>query len=180
VPPAVDSLVKRERSLVAVATRADSTRGAAADSCHRDSVSAELAARLTVVRDSLTQLLQADTTQLSERLKQSLRTRASQAIGCFAGARAILFVTQSASDYEYTHELAVLLDSTGTAVPLRVSDIRFKAHEALRALDADGDGVDDLAARGRGERMGGTVVLRLAPAARRLEYLTGGFGWENF
>jgi hypothetical protein len=61
-----------------------------------------------------------------------------------------------------------------------VSDIRFKAHEALRAFDADGDGVDDLAAKGRGERMGGTVVLRLDPAKRRLEYLTGGFGWESF
>src|SRR5918912_234447 len=136
--------------------------------------------RFPLVRDSLTDILQADTTQLSERLEQTLHTRASQVIGCFAGARAMLFVTQSAGDYEYTHELAVLLDSAGTAIPLRVSDIRFKTHEALRALDADGDGVDDLAAKGRGERMGGTVVLRLNPAKRRLEYLTDGFGWESF
>jgi hypothetical protein len=182
VPPAVDSLVKRERSLVAVGTRADSdtAQGLAADSCNRDSLSVELTARLPMVRDSLTQLLQADTTNLSERLRQSLHTRASQAIGCFGGARAILFVTQWAGDYEYAHELAVLLDSAGTAIPLRVNYIRFKAHEALRAFDADGDGVDDLAAKGRGERMGGTVVLRLDPAKRRLEYLTGGFGWESF
>jgi hypothetical protein len=181
VPPAVDSLARRKEALVAVVAPADSASGVVADTCGRDSLSAEFAARIPIVRDSLSRLLQADTASLSERLEKSLRTHASQAIGCFGhGARVALFVTQSAGGYQYARELAVLLDSAGTVMPLRVSDPRFRAHEALRALDADGDGVDDIAARGRGVRIGGTVVLRLDAPKRRLEYWTSGFAWEEF
>ena len=66
------------------------------------------------------------------------------------------------------------------ASSLAVNDLRFKTHEALRAFDADGDGVDDVAALGRAERSGGTVVLRLDPDKRRLTYIASGFAWETF
>jgi hypothetical protein len=40
--------------------------------------------------------------------------------------------------------------------------------------------VDDVAALGRAERSGGTVVLRLDPDKRRLTYVMSGFAWETF
>jgi len=33
--------------------------------------------------------------------------------------------------------------------------------------------------RGRGNRIGGTVILHLDPKKRRLEYVIGGFAWEE-
>jgi hypothetical protein len=91
-----------------------------------------------------------------------------------------MFIAQSAGDYEYYHELAVLVDTAGAVTPLKVNDLRFKVHEALRALDADGDGIDDIALRGHAPRIGGTVILRLDPAKKRLDYLGGGFAWETY
>jgi hypothetical protein len=40
--------------------------------------------------------------------------------------------------------------------------------------------VDDVAALGRAERSGGTVVLRLDPEKRSLSYVASGFAWETF
>ncbi len=180
VPPHVDSLARGRAPLVALAVRADSAMPAVVDSCERDSTSAALSNRLSVVRDSLLTVLQNDTVKMAPRLMKTLHAQKTQAIGCFAKARAMLFVAQYAGDYEYYRQLAVLVDTAGKVTPLRVSDLRFKVHEALGALDADGDGVDDIAVRGRAPRIGGTVILRLDPVKRRLDFVDGGFAWESF
>jgi hypothetical protein len=44
----------------------------------------------------------------------------------------------------------------------------------------DGDGIDDVSAIGRGELTGGTVLLRLDLAKKRLTYVMSGFAWEDF
>ena len=204
VPPAVDSLARRKEPLVAVATRIDTVRvdsasapphvdsafgrdsasdsaaTAVKDTCPRDSVSAELLARVQLVSDSIGAMLMADTAALPERLTTAVSVQTTQVIGCFGPGRVLLAVTLRAGDYEHVRESIVLIDARGGVTPLRVSDLRFKAHELLHALDADGDGVDDVATRGRVERAGGTSVLRLNVKARRLERLTGGFAWETF
>jgi hypothetical protein len=180
VPPHVDSLAKRKSPLVALAVRADSALPPVVDSCERDSISLELAARLQVVKDSLLTVLQSDTVKMVPRLMKLLHAQKTQAIGCFGKSRAMLFVARWAGDYEYYHQIAVLVDTAGKITPLRVSDLRFKVHEALGALDEDGDGVDDIAVRGRAQRIGGTVILRLDPVKRRLDFVDGGFAWETF
>ena len=179
-PPHVDSLARGKSTVVALAVRADSATPPMVDSCARDSVSAPLVERISFVRDSLLTVLQNDTVKMAPRLLKSLHAQKTQAIGCFAKARVMLFVSQWAGDYEYYHQLAVLIDTTGKLTPIRVSDLRFKVHDPLGALDADGDGVDDIAVRGRAPRIGGTVILRLDPVKRRLDYMAGGFAWESF
>jgi hypothetical protein len=180
VTPHVDSLAKGKAPLVALAVRADSATPAVPDSCERDSVSAELTARLASVKDSLLTLLQSDTVKMAPRLMKSLHAQKAQTIGCFGKGRALLFVAQWAGDYEYYHQLAALVDTAGKVTPIRVNDLRFKVHESLGALDEDGDGIDDVALRGRAPRIGGTVILRLDPVKKRLDYVTGGFAWESF
>ena len=197
VPRQVDSLARLKQPLVALAVREDSAPAAdsvpAADSmppadstpppavaCGRDSVDSAMVARVAIVRDSLLAVLTADTARVPERLRASRHVAASQSIGCFGSARVLLFANAAAGANEYTREIAVLVDTTGKIVPLRVADVRFRVHEALRALDVDGDGVDDIAAIGRGERTGGTVLLRLDLARRRLMYVTSGFAWESY
>jgi hypothetical protein len=178
--PHVDSLARAKAPLVALAVRADSAMPPVVDSCNRDSVSVALTARLAVVRDSLLVVLQNDTVKMAPRLMKLLHAQKSQAVGCFGKSRAMLFVAQWAGDYEYYHQFAVLVDTAGKVTPLRVRDLRFKVHDVLGVLDADGDGVDDVALRGRARRIGGTVILRLDPVKKRLEYVAGGFAWESF
>lgn len=181
VPPNVVSLARAKAPLTALAVRADSAMPAVVDTtCKGDSVSAGLAARIVVVRDSLLTVLQNDTVKMAPRLMKLLHAQKSQAIGCFAKWRAMLFVAQWAGDYEYYHQLAVLVDTAGKATPMRVNDLRFKVHDVLGVLDVDGDSVDDVALRGRAQRIGGTVILRLNPEKKRLEYVAGGFAWESF
>jgi hypothetical protein len=180
VSPHVDSLAKGKAPVVALAVRADSATPAVADSCVRDSISAPLNDRLNFLRDSLLTLLQNDTVKMAPRLMRALHAQKAQAIGCFGKARVLLFVAQWAGDYEYYHQIATLVDTTGKATQIRVNDLRFKVHESLGALDEDGDGIDDVALRGRANRIGGTVILRLDPVKKRLDYVVGGFAWESF
>lgn len=182
VPPNVRALARRSaaRPLVALAVRADSAAPPVADSCQRDSVGGALAARVALVRDSLTRALLADTLHVPARLLAARRVHATQAIGCFGPARVMLFAHAATGDYAFVRERAALVDTLGRATPLRVRDLRFKAHQALGAFDADGDGVDDIAVMGRAERSGGTVVLHLDPVKRQLEYIMSGFAWEAF
>ena len=63
--------------------------------------------------------------------------------------------------------------------PLKVFDLRLRAHDIVYAMDADGDGVDDVATRGVTERAGALSILRLARAQKRLQRLTSGFAWEE-
>ncbi|MEP7066429.1 MAG: hypothetical protein ABI889_10380 [Gemmatimonadota bacterium] len=180
VTPHVDSLAKGKAPLVALAVRADSALPPVVDSCQRDSVSPQLNGRLSAVKDSMLTLLQVDTVRMAPRLMKSLHAQRAQAVGCFGKSRVLLFVAQYAGDYEYYHQLAALVDSAGKVTPIRVNDLRFKVHDSLGALDEDGDGIDDVALRGRANRIGGTVILRLDPVKKRLDYVTGGFAWENF
>ena len=114
------------------------------------------------------------------RLMKMLHAQKTQTIGCFGKARVLVLVAQWAGDYEYFHQLAALVDTAGKVTPIRVNDLRFKVHDPLGALDEDGDGIDDVALRGRAPRIGGTVILRLDPLKKRLDYVVGGFAWESF
>lgn len=181
VPARVDSIANGKAALVALAIRADSATPAVTDtSCARDSISAGLSYRLSFLKDSILRVLQNDTVKMAPRLLKSLHAQKSQAIGCFGKGRVLMFVAQYAGDYEYYHQIAGLVDTTGKMTPIRVSDLRFKVHDPLSVLDVDGDGVDDIAARGRANRIGGTVILRLDVEKKRLDYVDGGFAWESF
>jgi len=183
VPPNVDSLAREKLTLVALAVRADSDSAAApaVDSCaHRGPADSTMLARAAAVRDSLMLILQGDTARMPPDVLKGRRLTSSQIYGCFGSAHVLLFANSAADVNRYTREFAVLIDTTGRVVPLHVADIRFKVHDAIRALDVDGDKVDDVSAIGRGELTGGTVLLRLDLGKKRLTYVMSGFAWEDF
>jgi hypothetical protein len=179
--PLVDSLARHVEPMVALALRADSAQPPVADSCDtRGKLAAPLATRAATVGDSLIATLRADTSGKPTVGGKPPTSKVTQLAGCFGAYDAIIFANLAATARDPAREIAVLLDSSGKASPLAVNDLRFKTHEALRAFDADGDGVDDVAALGRAERSGGTVLLRLDPDKRRLTYIASGFAWEIF
>ena len=179
-PPVVDSLAKASTSWIATAERTDTTTPPAVDMCPRPTLlSDELKARATVVRDSIEQWLKTQPPPPFTRLVATERTVTTQAAGCFGhGRRLILAVDLRAGNNEWIRERMVALDTAGVVQTLRVDDLRFKAHDLLYALDGDGDGIDDIAARGLTEAAGGTVVMRTVPP-NRLQRLTSGFAWES-
>jgi hypothetical protein len=179
VPSRVDSLARAKETLIAGAMRTDSVSAGVTGTCRRDSVPEEVWLHAGFARDSVEQALRDASVRLPERLQNTLRVETSHAIGCFADGRMLLVVTLVAGNYEYVRQGAVAVSDSGSVTPLAVLDPRFRAHVALHALDADGDGIDDVAMRGRAERMGATVVLRYNPTERRLERLATGFAWER-
>ena len=88
-----------------------------------------------------------------------------------------MVVTLYAGDYEWVRE-RVLLVTDSTVKRMIVRDLRFRAHEVLQAFDANGDGVDDIAARAWTPRGGGTAILSLIDGAR-FERLAAGFAYER-
>ena len=178
VPPRVDSLARVRETLIAGAMRTDSIADAVTGKCRRDSIPEEVWLRAGFARDSVEQALRDAAVRLPERLHNTLRVETSHSIGCFAGSHMLLVVTLVAGNYEYVRQGAVAVSDT-SVTPLAIVDPRFRAHVALHALDADGDGIDDIAMRGRGERMGATVVLRYNLMEKRLERLATGFAWER-
>jgi hypothetical protein len=196
--PRVDSLARAHDWLPAVAVRNDSAQPSVTSACTR-ATPPELNPRLAAVKDSVVKLLRAakDLPRIT-RLAKSLKDASSRAAGCFENAAVVMFVTLYAGDYEWVRERALAFDSLGNVRQLGVRDLRFKAHETLGAFDADEDGDDDLAARGRVTRAGALVVLRLVEApppapgvaaaagnpppnvpASRLERAAAGFAWER-
>jgi hypothetical protein len=171
--------------LPATAQLVDSASEALTDTaCARGPLAAALEARIKFVRDSLEQLLLTGEKPPYERLLKSLKSRTTVAAGCFPGGRAIIVATVWAGEYEWVREQVVLVDDAGKLTPLRLRDYRFRGHEAIYALDGDGDGIDDLATRGFGPNLGGTSVLRIVDGKtpkepRRLERMATGFAWEN-
>lgn len=178
-PRRVDSLARAKETLIAGAVRTDSVADAVTGTCSRDSVPEHVWLQAGFARDSVEQALRDASVRLPERLQNTLRIETSHAIGCFADARMLLIVTLVAGNYEYVRQGAVAVSDTGGVTPLAVLDPRFRAHVALHALDADGDGIDDIAMRGRAERMGAMVVLRYNREEKRLERLATGFAWER-
>ncbi len=163
------------------AMQKDSAAAPTVDSCaYRQAPDSATLARAAAVRDSLMLILQGDTAHLPPDVLKGRKLTSSQVYGCFGAAHVLLFANAAADINRYTREFAVLLDTTGKVVPLHVADVRFRVHDAIRALDVDGDRVDDVAAIGRGELTGGTVLLRLDLAKKRLSYVMSGFAWEAY
>ena len=177
-PARVDSLAAIKDPFAVSAERTDSVRPAVTSNCRRDSIPALLLARSDTVRDSLQTVLMADTIRAYERIRRTVRARNSRIVGCFAGARMIIISSVRDPSYEFVSERAVLLDSLGRPRSLRIEDYRFRAHDGIYAFDADGDGVEDIAARGMTEGNGGTSILRFVDG-KKLERLTSGFAWEG-
>jgi hypothetical protein len=196
LPPRVDSLARSRDWLPAVAVRSDSALEPTSRACDV-AIPAPLNTRLTAVKDSVVKVLrEAKDLPRVPRLANSLKDATSRIGGCFEHAAAIMFVTLYAGDYEWVRERVFAIDTIGNVRQLSIRDLRFKAHETLGAFDADEDGDDDLAARGRVTRAGAFVVLRLvegppvitgprpatpppnAPASR-LERAAAGFAWER-
>ncbi|MHB1068589.1 MAG: hypothetical protein ACYC1W_01875 [Gemmatimonadaceae bacterium] len=199
---ALDSAAHAKGSPTAFAVRADSAAPPAATVCElrTEPDSAALAAltpeerrakavaqkfaddsyasRVAFVRDSLDVELRASPPPY-ERLQRRMKTTSSQVRGCFGAARRALVVSVRAGDAEWVRERLVLIAPDGAVTPLRVDDLRFRAHELLTAFDADGDGVDDLAVKGATHRAGGTAILRVDLAKKRAERLAAGFVWES-
>jgi len=167
------------RPFIVIAVRADAASAPAADSCVPDSLPPALAQRADSVRDSVSRLLTETAMPTIERLAHSAQVSSSRVVGCFGPAgRVLVVVGLRAGAGEYVRERIVAVNDSGWVTPLRVTDYRFTAHDALAAFDADGDGTDDLAARGIGRSAGGVVVLRLVDG-RKLERLASGFVWES-
>ena len=177
-PKRVDSLAAIKDPFAVSAERTDSARPPATSNCRRDSLPALLLARSDTVRDSLQKVLMADTVRAYERLRRTVRARNSRIVGCFTGGRLVIISSVRDPTYEFVSERAVMLDSLGRARSLPIADYRFRAHDGIYAFDADGDGVEDIAAKGMTEGNGGTSILRLVEG-KRLERLTSGFAWEG-
>jgi hypothetical protein len=184
--PLVDSLARTIEPLPATAQLVDSaTAPVVQDSaCVRGPLSPVLEVRVKGVRDSLELGMRETERPPYERLLKSLKSRSTSAAGCFPGGRVVVIATLWAGEYEWVREQVVLIDDAGRVSPLRLRDYRFRGHEALFALDGDGDGIDDLATRGYGPNLGGMSVLRLVDGRtpkepRRLERMATGFAWEN-
>lgn len=147
--------------------------------CARAPVTGIYAERVAVLRDSLEQALRLGPPPPYERLARRVTAHHSQVSGCFGAARVVLAVSLRAGAGEWARERVVLVDTLGHARALGVDDLRFKAHDLLHALDADGDGLDDIAAVGRTHRAGGTTILRFDEKRGRLVRLAAGFVWED-
>jgi hypothetical protein len=184
--PRVDSLARAVEPLPATAQLVDSASGPLTtdSACVRGPLPPVLDARAKTVRDSLEQALRLGEKPPYERLLKSLKSRTTIAPGCFPGGRAIIIATLWAGEYEWVREQVMLMDDAGKLTPLPLRDYRFRGHEAIYALDGDGDGIDDLATRGYGPNQGGTSVLRIVDGRtpkepRRLERMATGFAWET-
>lgn len=205
----LDSLARAEDMLPATATRidtvaprADTTRkpetvtsvtttGATAThpdslqppitpmACSHDTLPTELTTRAIAVRDSLVQFLTDSATPPYDRQIATAKVQSWWVPGCFGIGRALIIANKRTPDMDFAVERVAVLDSTGKTVPMRFVDFRFHAHDPLYVFDADGDGVDDLAARGHGDRSGGLTIMRLDLAARRFVRLVSGFAWEQ-
>ena len=198
--PATDSLLERNAPLVGVATRSFPTDSASstpvADTLHapgranlpaapvapaacvRDSVPAPFAARVGVVRDSLVRWM-SDSVRPSYAGAAKLTVRGDTASGCFGAWRAVVVVSMRTPAFDWSEERTMLVAPDGKPVPARLRDLRLRTHESLVAFDVDGDGIDELAARGLAPRMGAQSVLKLDPATRRFSRLASGFAWET-
>lgn len=197
--PAADSLLKKNASLIGVATRAavastDSVvapgapvkqAGAATPTppappvCVRDSIAPQMEVRVTAVRDSLLRWVTDSLHSPFLRFAKTTTVRGEAALGCFGAWRAVVVVTSRTPGFEWNEERVLLVAPDGKVQAARLRDLRLRAHESLLAFDADGDGIDELSTRGLATRMGAQSILRLDPATRRFTRFASGFAWET-
>lgn len=177
-PAHVDSLSRHVEPLPAAARIADTETPATVPPCARDSVPLAHRDRLAVVRDSLEQQLRLESVMPFERLVPTITVTTTVAPGCFSGGRTIIVSSLRAGEYEFVREKIVMVSDSGAVTPVRLVGSRWRAHEAIYAFDADGDGADDLAVKGSSDRAGGMVIFKLVEGTR-LEKLAGGFNWET-
>jgi hypothetical protein len=186
--PAADSAAKAKGTALASAWRLLRDEAPATDSqpivvrCPRDSLAKALAPRIARVRDSLVTVVRAlvpriTVYQQARRPKPAL-LRTTHTIGCGDTPWVMVIASLRGENTEWVAERAVLLSPDGTARGVRLDDLRFEGHEALRAFDADGDGRDDLGTRAVAEASGGTSILRWDTTMRRFTRLAVGFQWE--
>ena len=154
------------------------TTAPAVGACIRDSVPPELAARVAVVRDSIVRWM-SDSVKPPYAGAPKPTVRGDTASGCFGAWRAIVVVSARTPRFDWSEERAVLVAPDGQPATSRLRDLRLRTHEALVAFDADGDGIDELAARGLGPRLGAQSVLKLEPTTRRFSRYASGFAWES-
>jgi hypothetical protein len=147
--------------------------------CTHDTLPTEMAARAIAVRDSLVRFLTDSATPPYDRQVATARIQSWWVPGCFGIGRALIIANKRTPDMDFAVERVAVLDSAGKTVPVKFVDFRFHAHDPLYVFDADGDGVDDLAARGYGDRSGGLTIMRLDLTARRFVRLVSGFAWEQ-
>jgi hypothetical protein len=200
--PAADSLLKKNASLIGVATRAaaastDSVEAPAAPVkqagaatptspappappvCVRDSIAPQMQLRVTAVRDSLLRWVTDSLHSPFLRFAKATTVRGEAALGCFGAWRAVVVVTSHTPGFEWNEERALLVAPDGKVQAARLRDLRLRAHESLLAFDADGDGIDELSTRGLATRMGAQSILKLDPATRRFARFASGFAWET-
>jgi hypothetical protein len=134
---------------------------------------------VAVVRDSLVRWVTDSLKPVFPRLLKATAVRGDATTGCFGSWRAVVIVTSRTPSLEWNEERALLVAANGAVTAARLRDLRLRAHESLMAFDADGDGVDELAARGLATRMGAQSVLKLDPAAKRFTRFASGFAWES-
>jgi hypothetical protein len=157
----------------------DSTAIPAPTACVHDTLPSELSNRAISVRDSLVRFLTDSATPPYERQIASAKIQSWWVPGCFGIGRALVIANKRTPDMDFAVERVAIVDSAGKVVPVRFLDLRFHAHDPLYVFDADGDGIDDLAARGLGDRSGGLTIMRLDLATKRFVRLVSGFAWEQ-
>ena len=147
--------------------------------CVRDTLPTDLTTRAIAVRDSLVRFLTDSEKPPYERQLATATIQSWWVPGCFGIGRALIIANKHTPEMDFSVERVALLDSTGKTVPVKFFDLRFHAHDPMYVFDADGDGIDDLAARGHGDRSGGLTIMRLDLATRRFVRLVSGFAWEQ-
>jgi hypothetical protein len=147
--------------------------------CTHDTLPTDMTTRAIAVRDSLVRFLTDSAKPPYDRQVATAKIQSWWVPGCFGIGRALIIANKRTPDMDFAVERVALLDSTGKTVPMKVVDLRFHAHDPLYVFDADGDGIDDLAARGHGDRSGGLTIMRLDVATRRFVRLVSGFAWEQ-
>jgi len=182
-PAHVDALARRVEPLPAAARIAETETAAtqtpvATPSCARDSIPPGYLERVLFVRDSLEQQLRLESVMPYDRLVPTITVKNTVAPGCFGEGRTIVVSSLRAGAYEVVREKIVMISDSGAVTPVRLVGSRWRAHEAIYAFDADGDGTDDLAVKGTSDRAGGMVIFKLIEGPR-LEKLVGGFNWET-
>jgi hypothetical protein len=166
-------------TVATVGVHNDSTPPAPPPVCVRDTLPTDITTRAIAVRDSLVRFLTDSARPPYERQLATAKIQSWWVPGCFGVGRALIVANKHTPEMDFAVERVALLDSTGKTVPLKMVDLRFHAHDPLYVFDADGDGIDDLAARGHGDRSGGLTIMRLDLATKRLVRLVSGFAWEQ-